>query len=50
LLALSRRYGRERLEAACALALEPGVHRFRHVRNILINNHDRGAAETARSG
>jgi hypothetical protein len=28
LLSLSRRYGRERLEAACALALELGVHRF----------------------
>lgn len=27
LLSLSRRYGRERLEATCALALELGVHR-----------------------
>ncbi|WP_413926074.1 Mu transposase domain-containing protein [Caballeronia cordobensis] len=46
LLSLSRRYGRDRLEAACALALELGVHRYRHVRDILINNRDRAAATT----
>ncbi|CDY74443.1 Mobile element protein [Caballeronia glathei] len=46
LLSLSRRYGRERLEAACALALELGVHRYRHVRDILINNRDRAAVAT----
>ena len=46
LLLLSRRYGRERLEATCALALELGVHRYRHVRDILINNRDRAAAAT----
>jgi hypothetical protein len=42
---LSRRYGRERLEAACVLALELGVHHYRHVRDILIDN--RGRASTA---
>ncbi|AOJ17108.1 IS21 family transposase [Burkholderia vietnamiensis] len=46
LLSLSRRYGRDRLEAACALALELGVHRYRHVRDILVNNRDRAAATT----
>jgi hypothetical protein len=39
-------YGRERLEAACALALELGVHRYRHVRDILINNRDRATTAT----
>jgi hypothetical protein len=46
LLSLSRRYGRERLEAACALALGLGVDRCRHVRDILINNRDRAATVT----
>lgn len=46
LLSLSRRYGRDRLEAACALALELGVHRYRHVREILLNNRDRAVAMT----
>jgi hypothetical protein len=46
LLSLSRRYGRERLKAACALALELGVHRYRHVRDIPVNNRDRASATT----
>ncbi|MGX7004329.1 hypothetical protein [Caballeronia sp. KNU42] len=34
LLSLSRRYGLERLEATCALALDLGVHRYRRVRGL----------------
>lgn len=41
LLSLSKRYGAERLEAACALALQLRACRYRDVRDILINNRDR---------
>ena len=39
LLGLAR-YGPARLEAACALALDLGACRYRHVRDILANNRD----------
>ena len=40
LLSLSRRYGKERLEAACERALALGTVRYRHVRDLLANNRD----------
>jgi transposase len=45
LLSLSRRYGRERLEAACERALALGTVRYRHVRDLLANNRDLLAQE-----
>jgi transposase len=44
LLSLAKRYGRPRLEAACTLALQLGACQYRHVRDILANNRDRGAS------
>jgi transposase len=44
LLSLAKRYGRERLEAACTLALSIGAARYRHVRDILASNRDRAPA------
>lgn len=44
LLALAKRYGPARLEAACALALGLGAIRYRHVRDILAAGRDRVAA------
>lgn len=41
LLSLSKRYGRDRLEAACNLALQIHAYRYRDVRDILQNNRDR---------
>lgn len=43
LLGLAKRYGGARLEAACQLALSLGACRYRHVRDILLNNRDRVA-------
>lgn len=40
LFSLAKRYGKERLEAACALALQLGAYQYRHVRDILANNRD----------
>lgn len=40
LLSLSRRYGKERLEAACERALALGTVRYRHVCDLLSNNRD----------
>jgi len=40
LLSLVKRYGKARLEAACLLALELGVTKYSHVRDILANNRD----------
>lgn len=40
LLSLAKRYGKPRLEAACALALQIGTCQYRHVRDILANNRD----------
>jgi transposase len=41
LLQLAKRYGKPRLEAACALALQIGACQYRHVNDILVNNRDR---------
>lgn len=41
LLSLAKRYGPERVEAACTLALELGAGRYRDVRDILANGRDR---------
>jgi transposase len=49
LLSLSKRYGRDRLEAACALALQIGAWRYSDVREILRNNRDRVVPATASS-
>ena len=43
LLQLAKRYGKPRLEAACALALQIGACQYRHVSDILVNNRDRMA-------
>lgn len=40
LLSLSKRYGPQRVEAACTLALELGAGHYRHVRDILANGRD----------
>lgn len=40
LLSLARRYGPQRVEAACTLALELGAGHYRHVRDILANGRD----------
>ena len=40
LLSLAKRYSKPRLEAACELALKLGACRYRHVRDILVNNRD----------
>lgn len=40
LLALEKRYGRQRLEAACAIALSLHAYRYRTVRDILENGRD----------
>ena len=40
LLALSKRYGEARLEAACTLALGLGTSKFTHIRDILLNRRD----------
>jgi transposase len=47
LLSLARRYGKPRLEAACALALQIGACRYRHVRDILANKRDQGTPLSA---
>jgi transposase len=46
LLALSRKYGKPRLEAACLVALELGTTKYSHVRDILANGRDQVAAST----
>ena len=40
LFSLAKRYGPQRLEAACILALEIGARHYRHVRDILANGRD----------
>lgn len=40
LLLLAKRYGKERLESACTLALQIGACQYRHVNDILKNNRD----------
>ena len=46
LLSLAKRYGKPRLEAGCALALQLGACQYRHVRDILANNRDRNTPAT----
>jgi len=41
LLNLAKRYGPQRLEAACAIALSLGAVQYRHVRDILASGRDR---------
>ena len=40
LLALTKRYGEVRLEAACTMALGLGTCKFTHIRDILQNRRD----------
>lgn len=47
LLSLARRYGKERLEAACVIALELGTAKYAHVKAILVNARDQATASTA---
>ena len=47
LLALSKRYGDTRLEAACSLALGLGTSKYTHIRDILLNRRDLLQASTA---
>ncbi|MBW8073719.1 MAG: IS21 family transposase [Ferrovum sp.] len=47
LLSLAKRYGKLRLEAACVLALQIGTCKYRHVRDILVNNRDQIAHSPA---
>jgi transposase len=47
LLALSKRYGKPRLEAGCILALQIGACQYRHVRDILANNRDQTSSSDA---
>lgn len=41
LLGLAKRYGNGRLEAACERTLALGAFKYRHVRDMLLNNRDR---------
>ena len=41
LLSLAKRYGNPRLEAACERTLALGAFKYRHVRDMLLNNRDR---------
>jgi transposase len=47
LLALAKRYSKPRLEAACQLALHLGACKYRHVRDILVNNRDQTPSAVA---
>ena len=47
LMSLARRYGPQRVEAACALALALGAGHYRHVRDILVNGRDLAPHPTA---
>lgn len=47
LLGLARRYGEERLEAACARALALGSFKYRHIRDLLASGRDRLPAGSA---
>ena len=49
LLSLLKRYGKARLEAACLIALELGVSKYSHVRDILANGRDQVATEPTAS-
>ena len=47
LLSLAKRYGKPRLEIACELALQLGMCKYRHVREILKNKRDQQQVQTA---
>jgi transposase len=47
LLALAKRFGKPRLEAACVVALDLGTTNSTHVREILINGRDQVQPSTA---
>jgi len=47
LLSLAKRYGKPRLEGACAIGLELGTTRSSHVRDILVNGRDLVTPSTA---
>ena len=47
LLSLSKRYGKDRLEAACALALSLGTAKYGHVKDILASGRDQLKPEPA---
>lgn len=49
LLSLAKRYGNDRLEAACERALAFGAFQYRHVREVLVNNRDRLAPQGSAS-
>lgn len=50
LLGLAKRYGTARLEAACERALVLGAFKYRHVRDILLNNRDQLDLDTVEAG
>lgn len=50
LLGLARRYGNARLEAACERTLVLGVFKYRHVRDILLNNRDQVDEDASDAG
>ena len=45
LLGLAKRYGNARLEAACERTLALGAFKYRHVRDMLLNNRDQLALD-----
>lgn len=49
LMSLAKKYGDERLNAACLRALELGAHRFKHVKNILGRGLDKEALQVPES-
>lgn len=46
LLSLQRRYGKERLERACGIALEQQCTRQQFIKNLLKNGHDQQSLES----
>ena len=47
LLSLAKRYSKPRLEAGCTLALQIGTCKYRHIRDILVNNRDQTTPPTS---
>jgi len=45
MLSLAKRFGNDRLEAACERALKIGAFQVRHVRDVLVNRRDLADAE-----
>lgn len=50
LLSLGKKYGNQRLEAACARALPATVVTYGFIKNILVNNQDKVAAQATEPG